>query len=1207
MKIRDLISFEEIKDVIDIDSDLETLENKKDIINSYIVSKKLKKSINKIIKNISKPKHKSTLVIGGYGSGKSHLMAWLVSLLENQELIDSINDEDIKKEFKETINREFAVVQFELQPIAVPLSDFFFDRLEEQLKDKYGITLPERSADKITDFKKYLKEDIITKIKEENPKRGLVVIIDEISDFLKQKTKNEITRDIQFLRVLGQVSKATDFMFIGSMQENVFTNPKYIDEAEDIGRVVERFDIVTISKEDIKEVISKRILKKSLEQQNEIDELLKDYKRIFPPINADPDSYIEIFPIHPYVIKIFDELPYFEKRGVIQYTTESVSNILDKDFPEFVTYDTIFDEMNSKHTIRNLDEVRPVVDVIETLDSKIDLLKEDEQEYARKLVKALAVLKLYGKTNNNGANAEELANTLLITSESVKNTDKIVLILEHLRGVTSGQFIKETSEHYFYLLIDDDQVDYDLVIERKKKNLPESMENDELLKLLKYGDLIDLEYSESYTRVFKDSCVWTDRKSFRRGNFIFDDGSDQVKKGNSDFNLVIKSPYLSNSSISSSENTAILKIVYDDEFDEILKNLAATRLLISENYSKTVMTKKHDKFLNEAKDILLKSLLESEVEINGANKKVKTVLTKEPDNLDEFFHSIKEKLFNDYFNTKYPKYPKFLNQMSYESIRGESEYAIDEIVGKTEGNFVSNAKNLLSALELVDIDGNIDTSNSVYYRQIFGELEDKRGKNVKIDDLVLKLQSKPFGLNPEIVYLIFVVATYNGEINLIKKGGGFITSSDLIHVFHSGIEAFKNIPYATLETDFNPEPVIKLFRALKLNEGLVRNTKDRIKAVKEFRNKSIEIQSQIKSVKLDVDRITGKSESIVNADDLKSKLRELETLPIEDFLKVKTVNDFTKVIYSSEDIENIKEKLILLNDLKGFLNDYNEFISKEYAYLRESWKWMNSYPEFFSKSDTDPLKETYETVMSGTELSSLLDSDKRRILKGQFQQYKRKYMDLYFMKHAKTIGASVNWDKLENISRGKEMKRLRDMKAIKGVNSLKLNKIEERILSLSKAKCNNLSEDNLKETWLCTWCRFPEPLKTIQDINSEIENIERSIENISSEWNQNIIEDIENYRDNLRLLSDSENTILEEVISQNKLPEEISQDLISALNNLFNEIKVVEVSPGDIVNFVFNNSSVLDYETFSSMLEKYKKHILKDENSQDIRIQLKEE
>ena len=102
-KIKDLIDFEEIKDVIDIDSDLDTVEGKKNIVKDYIISERLKPNIIDIAGNIIKPGHKSVQIIGGYGSGKSHLLAWIVSLLENKELVEDITDEDVKSKFEEAL------------------------------------------------------------------------------------------------------------------------------------------------------------------------------------------------------------------------------------------------------------------------------------------------------------------------------------------------------------------------------------------------------------------------------------------------------------------------------------------------------------------------------------------------------------------------------------------------------------------------------------------------------------------------------------------------------------------------------------------------------------------------------------------------------------------------------------------------------------------------------------------------------------------------------------------------------------------------------------------------------------------------------------------------------------------------------------------------------------------------------------------------
>jgi len=300
-KVNELLEFEEIKEVIDIDIDLDTEESKKNIVKDYIISERLKEYLINLAENLARPKHKSIIIIGGYGSGKSHLLGWIVSLLESKDLIQNISHKDVLNKFKEELNRNFAVVQFELQPGASALSDYFFDRIQIQLEKKYNIEIQEIDTSKPVDYKKEI-EDIVSEVKKKDQKMGLVVLIDEISDFLKQKTKHQINRDIQFLRILGQVSPSLDFLFIGSMQENVFSSPKYIDEAEGFGRVHERFEIITISREDIERVISKRVLKKTLTQRNEIDNLLSDYKKEFLQINSDPEKLIILFQYTPMLL-----------------------------------------------------------------------------------------------------------------------------------------------------------------------------------------------------------------------------------------------------------------------------------------------------------------------------------------------------------------------------------------------------------------------------------------------------------------------------------------------------------------------------------------------------------------------------------------------------------------------------------------------------------------------------------------------------------------------------------------------------------------------------------------------------------------------------------------------------------------------------------------------------------------------------------------
>ena len=96
-----------------------------------------------------------------------------------------------------------------------------------------------------------------------------------------------------------------------------------------------------------------------------------------------------------------------------------------------------------------------MVDAIKTLDSKIDLLEKRHQQTAKRIINALAILKLYGKSTDNGATLDELANTLLIlpANKLMEARDELAVVLRNLRRVTDGQFINKTEDGYYYSIL----------------------------------------------------------------------------------------------------------------------------------------------------------------------------------------------------------------------------------------------------------------------------------------------------------------------------------------------------------------------------------------------------------------------------------------------------------------------------------------------------------------------------------------------------------------------------------------------------------------------------------------------------------------------------------------------------------------------------------------------------------------------------------
>lgn len=335
-----LFNYTVIKDVVDIDTDLRQVDLQKELISSFIISEGLEQQITDFFDNLKKPNHKAVKIIGNYGSGKSHLIAFLVSVINNPSHRELIKNQKVRKATDEIV-RSFYTIQFELQPVDVDLSYFFFKELEKQIQRTYGIEIPKLTPD-IIDFKEHLA-NIIEALKSHDSSKGLLVVVDEVSDFLQAKESFKIKRDFQFLRVVAQVCQDQDILLAISMQEDIYSSPKLANIAGDEARISERFQNIIIRREAVKKVIAQRIVPKTREQKLQIADALKPFIKKIEDVANKQEEYIELFPFTPGLLNLFHELPYFEKRGIIQFAQNELKYVVDKPFPYFFTFDRIYD------------------------------------------------------------------------------------------------------------------------------------------------------------------------------------------------------------------------------------------------------------------------------------------------------------------------------------------------------------------------------------------------------------------------------------------------------------------------------------------------------------------------------------------------------------------------------------------------------------------------------------------------------------------------------------------------------------------------------------------------------------------------------------------------------------------------------------------------------------------------------------------------
>ncbi len=1221
--IGSLFQFNQIKDVVDIDSDLIEENKIRELVRSYIISESLEKQIIEFFENVQKPTHNGRTVIGNYGSGKSHLVGFLVSLVENPDLTGSITNENIKQKVKE-LNHQFFTVQFELGASQVPLKRWFYGKVRKQLKQKYNIEIPVFHEKKDFDDKENIIR-IMEIVKQNNPTAGLLVAIDEISDFLATRQKEEMKADLQFLRVIGQVCQDQDFMFVGSMQEDVFTSPKFKDVASEIGRVGERFQNIIIHKEDVKQVISKRIVPKSNGQRHTLEEKFKPFAEKIDQVSRNIDDYIDLFPLTPFIIELFSDLPYFEKRGVIQFAMSEIKYILKKPFPYFITFDKIYDLLENNPNKRNLEEIYELAKAMDILKQKISLLESKYQNDALKVVKGLAVYSLWNK-QERGAAAKELANNLMLLPQNkhFSAADNIGLIVKKIREVTEGEYIKinkDKSSGIEYFRFDTKAgMDPEQKIEQKAASVSNDELEHELFVQLK--DILELEPYNGYPDVFEDESVWQSVKSFRIGFVMF------VKKG---FNIpelpprgyaiIFVSPFVEGFKQAISKNQFVIKLHLEGvENIELLKEIVAINNLINNNFQKSVMAKKLQGRIegysigqtnNTGFKYRLSKLLmyHSETSLNGKNYSIKKVIGRDHASVLEIVEELKTALFDNLFNQNYPLHPNYPIQLSSRNIENSLSSIANEL---TRGNFTGlgrNSKFFLQSLDLLDAQEYPDLSHSKIAQNILDILKKKPKQVTDIDKEIVKpLQAPDYGLETEVVYLFLIAMTVLGKIYLQAKGGDRIDINNIREKVKS-LAAFETIAYARLQENYSYDFAARLLNALGLNGSKITIEKERLGAFKEYKEKINTILQHIQRLEQMIGKLAQRPQIFLDMDAVRKAFGKIQEIDW-DKLNISNHAQFGSIESFNERLPRITIALDEITNLSAALQDYDEHIHDAILYMEDALKLLAG--NAILVTDEQKLKTLQdfhdEVKLICSDFSSFVDRGQRNPIRGKIQQFKKSYMyDFYLPAHEKYVGKKVNWTALDTFPQNETFKKLTLFKQLNCINSALFDQMVIKWNDLKQYQCLNTNlEENLQNNVRCPRCLFPVHQGAYATIPATLERIEDELDDLYKSYEKTVLHEMRAYRDNIQYLdSKQEKQMVEAILKEQKLPLMLTPHMVRTINKLFKEIDVVEIDRETLIKTLFPNQEMTTIEelrkSFFAVLEELKKN--KDENS--IRIKLK--
>lgn len=467
MKYGDLIQFDPIETVVQL-RDADKSATARQLVATYVISDEMAERLIKIaVPNLQFDEpadNKGLLVVGNYGTGKSHLMSLISAVAEHSDLVGSLTSKEVSKaSFR--IAGKFKVIRTEIGATTMSLRDIIVAELEEHL-NILGVNF--KFPDKVPSNKPSF-ENMMALFHQKYPEHGLLLVVDELLDFLRTRNDQELILDLNFLREIGEVCKDLKFRFMAGVQEAIFDSARFSFVADSIRRVKDRFEQILIARKDVKFVVSERLLKKTAEQQTRIREYLIPFAKFYGHMNEQMEEFVRLFPVHPDYIDTFERITAVEKREVLKTLSQAMKRLLDKDvskdYPGLIGYDSYWTTLKENPSFRTVPDIRAVIDCSQVLESRI------QQAFTRPAYKPMALRIIYGLSIHRltmgdiyaslGATPEELRDGLCLYQPGIEDLggvpaddllSQVETVLREIHKTVSGQFISSNPENRQYYI-----------------------------------------------------------------------------------------------------------------------------------------------------------------------------------------------------------------------------------------------------------------------------------------------------------------------------------------------------------------------------------------------------------------------------------------------------------------------------------------------------------------------------------------------------------------------------------------------------------------------------------------------------------------------------------------------------------------------------------------------------------------------------------
>ncbi|WP_374683090.1 DUF6079 family protein [Accumulibacter sp.] len=1183
MKYADLIHFDPIETVVQL-READRAASARRLVETFVISNRMGEQLADMVfpqlQFDAPADNKGLLVVGNYGTGKSHLMAVISAIAEHADLAGALTNQAIADKAALVAGR-FFVIRAEINS-SMPLRQFVMETLQDQMADQ-GVHFEVPPEDQVKNHKDVFAS-MMAAFTAKFPDKGLLFVLDELLDYLRSNREQELMRNLNFLRAVGEFAKGSRFRFVAGVQESLFDNPRFQFAADSLRRVKDRFEQMRIAREDVAHVVAERLLKKDAKQQALVREHLTKFASLYGTMNERMDEFVRLFPVHPAYLDTFERVYVAEKREVLKTLSAAIRRMLTEtvpvDEPGLIAYDSYWQNLKDNSSFRAVPEIRDVIEKADVLEARIQqaFTRPQYRPAALRIIHALAVHRL---TTSDifapiGATAEELRDDLCVLlplperdAEFLKTV--VETVLREIVKTVSGQFLSFNRENGQYFLDLKKDIDFDSLIDKRAESLSDSQLDRYYFDGLRRVVLEDPEappYVSGY-RIWEHELEWRERKAGRSGYLFFGAPNERsTAQPPRDFYIYFiqpfEAPYFKDER--KSDEVFFRLTQRDDEFDRALKLYAGARELAA---TASGSNKKiyDDKALEHLRALTrwLQEKLTTAYEITHQGKPrtlgelLQTIFARAPSRgsvRDYVDVAAAVSLSSHFFDTA-PDYPIFDTPITRAN-RGQAvQDALRWIAGSVKSKLGAS---ILDALEMLDGD-QLRPRESRYAKQVIEQLGAKgEGQVLNRSELVQEQAGieywTRFRLEPEFLAVVLAGLVHSGDVILSITGKKIdagsidqlakITVGDVAQFKH--LERPRDLPLGALQ---------ELFDLLGVPKGLIVNPAKRDDAVTQLQAKVAELVNKVVLAHAHVSDLVLWGKPVLSEQEQTEWRERLGDL--KRFLEsLQAFNTAGKLKSFPHDVPTIQAKrpgLALVREVEELVELVQQvgpttsYLGKAEAVLQAGHPWVEQM-----------RGRRGELMTRITSPKHRADSGFQRSLGQALAELKTVYQDAYLGSHAQARLGATDDQRKARLSQDSRLKQLQQLSTVEMMPAQQLRDYQNALFGLKT--CFSLTKQDLDADPICPHCAFrpvEEPYTGTQ-AGDRISQLDAELDDMVQSWTNTLLGNLRDptVADNIELLGAGDGLeTVEFFLKEKSLPDPVSPAFVKALQEILSGLEKV--------------------------------------------------